>query len=499
MSTISYQLIVANRTNRSGSATNYLLDPIDAVELTRGMDCVPAKLTFSVVKDDVMSFTEGDPVTFSVNGTTVFKGNIFEKQRSGRTNIIKVTAYDQIVYLVKNSDCYVYQNKTANEVLDMICTDYKLTEGDFANTQYKVSHVDDNKTLADIVMYALDQTLINTQGHYYYHIYDDAGKIVLASQSSMKIDALIDNTQMEDYEYKSSIDKDTYDMVKIVRKAPNDNGAEKLTVTGVASDDEHINQWGRLQHVMKPDDKDLSPVQFAQSFLALHDCKTREISLRGVFGDIRVRGGTLLYVQLDLGDIKLDNYMLVSDVKHHFSQNSHTMDIDLMYFDQSGNYTVTYDNDAAVLTSIEDAKTKTSMSNGTISGTTSSSLVDAGFSAADGRISALGADGCVDTATYIGSYYNTDLKAEYDAGVEDVPTLCNDLAAKGYHIDTYDGSASKGDLLIYGDQDHVTVADGAGGCYGNSSTLGHEVYYSNADSAYDGSSAPTQVIHMDGS
>lgn len=499
MSTISYQLIVANRTNSSGSATNYLLDPIDAVELTRGMDCTPAKLTFSVVKDDVMSFTEGDPVTFSVNGTTVFKGNIFEKQRSGRTNIIKVTAYDQIVYLVKNSDCYVYQNKTATEVLDMICTDYKLAEGDFANTQYKVSHVDDNKTLADIVMYALDQTLINTQGHYYYHIYDDAGKIVLASQSSMKIDALIDNTQMEDYEYKSSIDKDTYDMVKIVRKAPNDNGSEKLTVTGVASDDTNINQWGRLQHVMRPDDKDLFPVQFAQAFLALHDCKTREIGLRGVFGDIRVRGGTLLYVRLDLGDIKLDNYLLVSDAKHHFSQNSHTMDIDLMYFDQSGNYSVTYDNDAAVLQSIADAKAKTSMSNGQISGTTSSSLVDAGFSAADGRVSALGSEGCVDTATYIGSYYNSDLASEYNAGVEDVPTLCSDLQSKGYQVETYDGSASKGDLLIYGDQDHVTVADGSGGCYGNSSTLGHCCYYSNCNSAYDGSSAPTQIIHMDGS
>lgn len=497
--TFSYQLCIAHTStddNGNKNTDQYLVNPLDGVNLSRGIDCTPSKLEFSVPKDSILNFTEGDPATFKVNDTTVFKGTIFKKQRQGSTNIIRVTAYDQLIYLIKNSDCYVYSNKTANEVLDMICKDYGLKEGSIANTQYKVSHVDDNKTLADVIMYALDQTLINTQGHYFYHIYDDAGEIILAPQSSMKLDLLIDDTVMSDYSYTSSIDNDTYNMVKIVRKVPNSNNQESLVMTGAASDTEHITQWGRLQHVIRPDDKDLYPVQFAQYYLTLHDCKTREIRLRDVFGDVRVRGGSLVYVQLDLGDITLNNYLMVTNVVHHFYENFHSMDIDVLYVEPAGNYQVTYDNDAAIVKEIADSKTKNSSSNGTLSGSTSSSLVDAGFDAASGRISPLGNEGCVDTATYIGSYYNTDLASEYDAGVDNVDTLCSDLANKGYSIEAYDGSANKGDILIYGNRDHVTVADGAGGCYGNSSSLGYECYYPNCNTAYDGSSAPTEIIRM---
>ena len=39
------------------------------------------------------------------------------------------------------------------------------------------------------------------------------------------------------------------------------------------------------------------------------------------------------------------------------------------------------------------------------------------------------------------------------------------LEAKGYTTEQFNGYANKGDLLIYGDDEHVVIADGAGGCF----------------------------------
>mgnify|MGYP007112105293 CR=1 FL=1 len=91
----------------------------------------PGQLTFKVIKDDIINFTEGDAVRMKVNGTGVFYGFVFKKKRD-KQGIITVTAYDQLRYL-KNKDTYVYTNKTASEpvsythlrahetVLELVC------------------------------------------------------------------------------------------------------------------------------------------------------------------------------------------------------------------------------------------------------------------------------------------------------------------------------------------------------------------------------------------
>lgn len=338
--------------------TAYLVSPVDGVELTRGRDMVPATLKFKVPKDDTLSFQEGDRVQFKVNSTIVFYGFVFEKSRD-REAIISVTAYDQLRYL-KNKDCYVYNSKTASELIKMICDDYNLTVADgdgLAHTQVRCSHIDDNKTLADIISYALAFTTIYGPGHPIYELYDDGGKIKLQNVmgSEMTLDCLIDADVTSNYTYTTSIDKDTCNMVKIVRDVPEAN-RKTWVRTGEVRDDETMRQWGRLQYVIRPDDKNATPIEQAKHYLSLHDAKTREIKLKGVIGDVRVRGGTRLFCQFNFGDIAVNNYLMVSAVTHHFTENCHLMDLDMIYAERAGNYAVTYDNDAAVLKKIQAAE-----------------------------------------------------------------------------------------------------------------------------------------------
>lgn len=638
----------------------YSCEPVDGVTLTRGRNLVPAKLTFKVPKDDVLDFTEGNAVAFKVNDTAVFNGYVFEKSHD-KDNIISVMCYDSLRYL-KSKDCLVYKNKTASELIKEICSDYKLpvddSTGGFADTQVKISHVEDNKSLADIIMYAINYTEIYGKGHPIYECYSDCGKICLKNimSDALTLDVMIDADVTENYTYRTSIDKETYDIVKVIREAPGDKG-KSLVKTGEVRDDSNVEAWGHLQYLIRPDTKDTTPIEQAKRFLTLHDCKTREMHLKNVIGDVRVRGGSRVFVNFDFGDIKVSSYLMVTNVTHNFTQNFHGMDIDLYYPEPAGAWKVTYDNDAATLQKIKASEASTSKSgsayscssNGTYSqteqgayskmkslgatdnqaagvmgnirnedvdydpyasngnhyglfqldenrwskykewcdengndyycndnqieyvctvengnlfdqmpddasgsakwfndnievsetsaanygdssdrissanlvsqdisngsigqeslsypetysdvGSSNTSLVDAGISKVMNGNTYFGPDGCVKSATEIASYYNADMANAYNDGVVGVDSLCTYMTNAGYQVDSFDGYADKGDVLVWSNQ-HVAISDGVGGCYTNSTGAGYQTIHIDNVHAVTGSDDdyPDSVIHMD--
>lgn len=281
----------------------------------------PGKLVFEVVKSTGLSFQEGDPCRFSVDGTPVFYGFVFEKSRKGSNpNVIKVTVYDQLYYL-KNKDTYVYEGKTATEVIKMIAEDFQLNVGTLENTGYVIpSRVEDNQTLFDIIQTALDETLKAT-GQMFV-LYDAVGKLTLKNIGSLKLNMLIDDETAGDFDYKSSIASQTYDKIKLSFENK-DTGKREIYI---AQDSSSINQWGVLQYYEKLN----SPTNakaMADELLRLYNTKTRTLKLQDVLGDIRVRGGSLLVVMLGLGDINVSNYLMAEQVKHTFRDGQHLMDL----------------------------------------------------------------------------------------------------------------------------------------------------------------------------
>lgn len=281
----------------------------------------PGKLTFEVVKTDGLEFEEGDPCRFSVDGGPVFYGFVFEKSRKGsQPGVIKCTVYDQLYYL-KNKDTYVYENKTAADVIRMVAEDFQLNVGELEETGYNIaSRVEDNKTLFDIIQTALDETLKATGKMYV--LYDDVGKLTLKSLGSMKINMLIDNETAGDFDYKSSIASQTYDKIKLSYENK-DTGEREIYI---AQDGSNINQWGVLQYYEKIDST-ANAKAMADALLGLYNTKTRTLQLQDVLGDIRVRAGTLLVVMLDLGDMELSSYLMVEHIKHSFKNEQHLMEM----------------------------------------------------------------------------------------------------------------------------------------------------------------------------
>lgn len=283
----------------------------------------PGKLTFTVVKDNVIAFNEGSRVTWTVDGKLLFVGYVFTKTRN-KDHHIQVTAYDQLRYF-KNKDVYIYKNKTASELVAMLANDYGLSVGTLENTGYKIAQrVEDGQTLFDIVENALKITQDSTNK--VFCLYDNAGKITLQNIKNMQLRTVIDNETAEDFDYTSSIDGETYNYIKLVKESSKKG---KREVIAVVKDDNNIAQWGRLQYFEKISEE-INLQARANSLLKQYNRKTRTLRIKGALGDTSVRAGCMLPVLLNLGDIVNNSYLVCKRVVHTWEQGHHSMDIDFM-------------------------------------------------------------------------------------------------------------------------------------------------------------------------
>lgn len=307
---------------------NIMLPPIvEGVTIEWQRTGQPGKLTFTCVKTDDLSFTAGDAVRFSVDGTPIFYGFVFDKSRTGlEDKKLTVTVYDQIYYLTKNKDTYVFENKTAADIIKMLAEDFHLNLGLLTATPVKFeSLVFDNKSLYDMVAEALSSTTESTGQ--LYTLYDKAGKLMLSTIPEMTLDILISEASAGNFDYKTSISEDTYNRVKLIYE----NSNEGIRQLFFAEDPVKVSKWGVLQYFEKLNSGTMAQTK-ALSILSQYDSMSRTLTLKNVLGDIRVRAGSLFPCVLGLGDMNLSNYMMVEQAKHTFKENEHLMELKLAQY-----------------------------------------------------------------------------------------------------------------------------------------------------------------------
>lgn len=282
----------------------------------------PGKLTFSVVKDAGLNFQEGNPVRFRVDGQDVFYGFVFSKQRT-KDGLIQVTAYDQLRYL-KNKDTIRDMGQKASGLLQKIAADFQLQCGTVEDTGYVIESIaEEDQSLFDIILNALDETTQATGN--LFVLYDDCGKLCLQNVKNRKLDFVIDQDTCSDLDYTSSIDKQTYNKIKLIYEDEK-SGQREVFLT---QDSEKINQWGVLQY-HEALQSEIGAAEKAEALLKQYNQKTRNLTVKDVLGDTRVRAGATVAVQLNLGDMIANTYMLVEKAQHTFRENQHLMDLTLI-------------------------------------------------------------------------------------------------------------------------------------------------------------------------
>lgn len=205
----------------------------------------------------------------------------------------------------------------------MIANDFRLNLGTIEDTKYIIpSRVEDNTELTDIIQNALDLELAHKNEMFI--LYDDFGKLTLKNVASMQLDLLLDSTTAESFTFSSSIDTDTYNQIKLVYENK-DSGRREVYM---AKDSNNINKWGVLQLYETIQEGENGKAK-ADALLKLYNARSRVLTINNCFGDVRCRAGFMVLVALDLGDVKLANYMLIESAKHTFNNNQHLMNLTL--------------------------------------------------------------------------------------------------------------------------------------------------------------------------
>lgn len=285
----------------------------------------PGVLKFTVQKSGTLSFVEGDVVRLSIDGQLIFFGWVFTKSKD-RWGKIDVTCYDRLRYLKANAS-YSFYGQTAGDIIKQIAEDFRLDVANIADTGYAIpSLIETDQSCLDIIQGVVEQTLLNTGTLYIF--YDNGDGLCLTAAEDMKSNVMIGDKSLDlDYTYKTDIDEQTYNSVKVAM--PNEEtGAADVYV---AQDTDNIARWGLLQLYQKVDNDSNSAQLQAQAEATLsyynRRLRTLKVSSLGVLG---LRAGQMILMQIQgLGDIDLNQWLLIEKITHTFENDKHTMDIEL--------------------------------------------------------------------------------------------------------------------------------------------------------------------------
>lgn len=271
-------------------------------------------LSFSALPSAV-GWRHGGIIRVTHGGAGIFYGYVF-KLKTGSDGVTDVTAYDQLRYL-KNKSTYVFTNVTASRVIRQICGDFGLETGDIPDTGYVIpSMVEDGQELFDIMLKALDHTLINTNRMFY--LWDDFGKISVSEVSDGKLGFMLgDGSLATDYSYESSIDGNTCNQVRLLR----DNAQTGKRDLYLFKDSANIERWGLLQYYENVDES-MNAAQIEERgslLLELYNRPERSFSVEAV-SDLRARAGKMIFVAIRALGIK--QFFLIEEAEHDLSEKT---------------------------------------------------------------------------------------------------------------------------------------------------------------------------------
>lgn len=298
---------------------------VTEAKITSYLEKNAGKLEFTLKKDSVVVYHEGDAVSVYDDDTPMFYGYIFTKTANEKKEI-QTVAYDQLRYL-KAKDSHEFIGKSLKEIIATIANYYQLTIGYIEETGYTTPYYyHEDESMLDIIDYHVSQAKIMTGNEYIF--YDDFGKLAVRNVEDLLCKYVIGVESLAGtYTYKTDIDSETYNVIKLVRPNKTTGGADVY----LAKDDDTIKRWGLLQYYEKLDEN-LNAEQIKEYLKLLatyHNKVFRTLSLEAL-GIPTMRGGSTVYLDIPyIGDISINKYLIVDQVTHNYKNSEHKMSLEL--------------------------------------------------------------------------------------------------------------------------------------------------------------------------
>lgn len=228
---------------------------------------------------------------------------------------------------LKSKQSYKFVGHTLSSIVKQIADEFKLTKGVIEESTFVLpDKIYEDMTLLDIITEGITKTAVATNE--VFVLYDGVNQLCLQEMHNLYRSAPIIEplTLAREFTYKTSIE-DSYNVVKVVQ--PN-----KATGKGDAysyEDPEKIAAWGKLQYYEKCDE-DLNEAQIRERVVTLlsYYAQTQRMLTIHCTGLPDVFAGCTVPVSIPaLGDINLSKDLLIEKCTHTWSNNDHTMDLEM--------------------------------------------------------------------------------------------------------------------------------------------------------------------------
>lgn len=282
-----------------------------------------SKFEFEILAEKLpFTINRGSYLTFSYGGINMFAGRVFSSKRTSE-KVISIVAYDQLRYF-KAKDTVMRKDSTLTQFIELVASNLKIRCHPLNNTVIVLDdYLFDNMTYLDMVYQSIkDNLLANT---YMYVLYDDFGALRLDDIYDMRLPLVLgDHSLVYKYEFEESIDKDTFNQIKLAYDNKNTGKRDIYLVL----DSNNISKYGLLQHFEKVNSGNAGQIiDKANALIKLKNRETNTLSI-DAFGDARVRGGT--GIKVELTDAGINSWAIVNKVSHKIENGIHTMSLDLI-------------------------------------------------------------------------------------------------------------------------------------------------------------------------
>ena len=386
-----------------------------------------------------------------------------------------------MVYLAKSKIQMLFDGITVTDAIKQICNEIGISIADnMPQINTVVSFIADGKSCTEVFKtlfgYTKADTTNNPNGEDYTVICLNGDVTVIKKGELIEDYVATDLTDIDSSEHSESIES----MVNRI-KSVDDNG----NICQVFTIEDDVTHYGMIQDIYKmqppKEGETVDNVKMAKAKLKrLQD----ESSLKAV-GNIQCITGYTVMVQEE----QLQGKFFIKSDTHNFANNIHTMDFTLEYMPETPE--VAEIKQEAIATPIFNSSKKKKNSNSGNGNLNVDKGLATGFDAWGGTTMDNGRNGCAEAAGKIGSYYSPFLAEQCTNGVVGVPAMVSNAESAGLLESFSPANLEKGDVIVYGNDDHVVIYDGNGGYYGNSSSRNAVVHGRDYNSL---NMTPTKII-----
>jgi len=141
---------------------------------------------------------------FDDEGTELFRGFVFDRERSSNTGTVIYVAYDMAIYTLKSTATYNFKGKTAETIAKVVCDDVEVPVGSLASTGISQKLIVSNVSIYEIIMKAYTQA--HQQNGKLYMVTSSKDKLNVVEMGEVVCDIeLSEDTNIISSSYKESI------------------------------------------------------------------------------------------------------------------------------------------------------------------------------------------------------------------------------------------------------------------------------------------------------